>query len=66
MAAIMSYIQNRYSQASKAEIDQMMMRGEDIAFVGYVPPTRWQNIRWAVSSYFTNLWSAIRGRREYD
>lgn len=31
---------------------------------GYVPPTRWQRICWAVSGYFSNLWDAICGRRD--
>ncbi len=35
------------------------------AFPGLSAPTRWERIKWRVGGYFSNLWSAICGRR-YD
>lgn len=59
-------IQNRYSQSVRARMELAAMRKADELWVGYRQPTRFRRVWWAISSYFSNLWSAICGRRYED
>ena len=57
-------IQRKLNCALSSQIEQIAEQKTDMVFAGYTKPTRYERIKWHVSIYFSNLWSAICGRRD--